>query len=516
MNNFRFDEMNPRSNKIKRLKKYHKWPGLIIAFILLYYAITGILMNHRELISGFNITRSLLPNNYSYVNWNQAALKGSIELSKDSTLFYGNIGIWLTDSTYSNFVDFNIGFPEGMDNRKIFDIHLTDNHHLYAATLFGLYNFNFEKNHWQKIKIDVDIERFVAVTSKNDTVVAMNRSYVFKGLDTGYRTKFEKIEIKAPKGYNNKVGLFETMWLIHSGEIFGLPGQLFVDFLGILIIILSLSGITYFFFPQVIKRRKRKEKKVSLFVATQKFALVWHNKIGAWFLVFFILLALTGTFLRPPLLIPIANTRIPAIKFTHLDQPNPWYDDLRDILYDKEKNLFVLAGYNGLYELKTLTSVPSSYQSQPPVSVMGINVLEKYNEQYYFIGSFSGLFLWHPNKDFTFDFISGKPYQGLSNGRPFGSYAITGIIKSKDLYIIDYDKGVLAHSNSHPFPKMSENIIENTPMSLWNFALEVHTGRIFSFLLSDFYILIVPLTGIFTIIVLISGYLIWRRRKRRN
>ena len=472
-------------------------------------------MNHRELVSGMNISRSSLPKNYNYKNWNQAALKGSITLSKDSLLVFGNIGAWLTDSAYNNFTDFNNGFPKGMDNRKIFDLKLTNNNNLYAATLFGLYCFDWENEQWQKINIDVNIERFVAVISKNDSVIVMNRSYVFKGLDKGIQTHFEKIELKAPLGYKNDVGLFETMWQIHSGEIFGLPGKLFVDFLGILVFILSFTGIIYFFFPGIIKRRKRKEKKVNKLVSTHKFSLKWHNKIGAWFVVFLILLALTGIFLRPPFLIPIANVRIPAIKFTHLDQPNPWYDDLRDIFNDKEKDLFVLAGYNGLYELKTLESIPILINSQPPLSVMGINVLEKYDEDNYLIGSFSGLFLWNPKSFLIYDFISGKPYQGSSGGRPFGSYAIAGLLKDRNLFIVDYDKGVLAFSNTKTFPEMPENIIENSPMSLWNFALEVHTGRIFSFILSDFYILLVPLTGITTIIVVISGYLIWRRRKKR-
>lgn len=506
--------MKSQKNKSKNLKRYHRWPGLIISIILIYYAITGILMNHREIISGINISRTLLPENYKYNNWNQSSLKGSLKISKDSLLLFGNIGVWLTDSTYTNFIDFNHGFPNGMDNRKIFDLHLTENNNLYAATLFGLYCFDWEGERWQKIKLDVKIKRFVAVISRNDSVIAMNRSYLFKGVDAGSQTNFEKIELKAPLGYKKDVGLFETIWQIHSGEIFGLPGKLFVDFLGVLVFILSVSGIIYFFFPGIIKRRKRKEKKVDKLVSTNKLYFKWHNKIGSWFFIFFIILALTGMFLRPPLLIPIANSRIPAIKFTHLDQPNPWYDDLRGILYDKEKDLFVLAGYNGLYELKTLTSTPVLYQSQPPVSVMGINVLEKYDEKSYLIGSFSGLFLWNPNSYMIYNFITGKPYQGSSEGQHFGAYAIAGMLKTNDLYIIDYDKGVLALSNSQSFPKMPENIIENSPISLWNFALEVHTGRIFSFVLSYFYILIVPLSGIVSIVVIISGYLIWRRRKR--
>jgi hypothetical protein len=36
----------------KSYKKLHKWPGLIIAFVLLYYGFTGIIMNHRGLFSG--------------------------------------------------------------------------------------------------------------------------------------------------------------------------------------------------------------------------------------------------------------------------------------------------------------------------------------------------------------------------------------------------------------------------------------------------------------------------------
>lgn len=509
--------MKPKKNKIKKLKRYHKWPALIISFILIYYAVSGILMNHRKLISGMDVSRKLLPKNYKYNNWNQAALKGNRQLSKDSILLYGNIGVWLTDSTYSEFIDFNNGFPKGMDNRKIFDLHISSNGNLYAATLFGLYSFNSELEQWQKFSLDVDIERFVSVLSHDDWIIAMNRSYVFRAFDQGVDSKFEKLELKAPSGYKNDVGLFETMWQIHSGEIFGLPGKLFVDFMGILVLALSVTGIIYFFFPRIIKRRKRKQKQVFRLVSLNKFSLKWHNKIGAWFIVFLVLLALTGMFLRPPLLIPIANARIPAIKFTHLDQPNPWYDDLRDLIYNEENGQYILAGYNGLYYLKTLESVPVLCNSQPPVSVMGINVFEKFNEQSYLIGSFSGLFLWNPDGNAVYDFISGKPYRGATRGMPFGSYAVTGILEFNHKYqIIDYNQGILSLGNAEHFLEMPEIILDNSPMSLWNLSLEIHTGRIFEFLLSSFYILLVPVVGIISIIVIISGYLIWRKRKRKK
>jgi hypothetical protein len=510
--------MKKAMNKIKRLKKYHKWPGLIMSFILIYFALSGILMNHRSLISGIDINRNVLPREYRYSNWNLAALKGNKIISNDSILIFGNIGVWLTDSTLANFTDFNAGFPKGIDNRKIFDVHFSSQKNLIAATLSGLYGYNYEINEWQKFRLDTDIERFVSVINKGDSIIAMNRSFVFIGLDEGINTKFKKIQFEAPENYQNKVGLFETMWQIHSGEIFGLPGKLFVDLIGFLIIVLSVTGIIYFFFPKWIKRRKRKNKTAHNIVKTNKWSLKWHNKIGVWFFAFVLISPLTGMFLRPPFLLTIAYTDIPAILFTHLDQPNPWHDDLRDLIYDEENDAFLLAGYKGLYELKTLHSTPKLFDSQPPVSIMGINVFEKYDKGTFLVGSFSGLYLWSPKSLLIYDFISNKPYQNYSAGKPFGTYAISGIIKDfeKNIFVVDYSNGIFSINANKEFVKMPDNILSGSPVSLWNLCLEIHTGRIFHFLLSDFYILLVPLSGIVSLIVIISGYLLYKRKKKRN
>jgi len=51
-------------------------------------------------------------------------------------------------------------------------------------------------------------------------------------------------------------------------------------------------------------------------------------------------------------------------------------------------------------------------------------------------------------------------------------------------------------------------------MSLWNFSLEIHTGRIFEGLLGSFYLLLVPLIGLAGITVVISGYLLWWKKYR--
>ena len=64
---------------------------------------------------------------------------------------------------------------------------------------------------------------------------------------------------------------------------------------------------------------------------------------------------------------------------------------------------------------------------------------------------------------------------------------------------------------------MPQNILGECGISLWNFSLEVHTGRIFQNILGIFYILLVPLSGMAGIVVVISGYLLWRKKyKTKN
>ena len=133
-----------RKTFVRRLRKYHKWPSIVLSLFVLIFAVSGIVMNHRSLFSSVDIPRNYLLDDYQYKNWNNAAVKSACKISPDSILIYGNIGIWLTDSTFSSFADFNQGFPDGIDNRKIFKLHFTKKGNLYASTIFGLASFDFE------------------------------------------------------------------------------------------------------------------------------------------------------------------------------------------------------------------------------------------------------------------------------------------------------------------------------------------------------------------------------------
>lgn len=499
-------------------RKYHKWPSLIFAFFIIMFSISGIILNHRQQFSSVDISRNALPQNYRYQYWNLSAVKSQVQLSPDSLLLYGNIGIWKSDSGYKTMTDFNRGFPKGVDNRKINCLIQTSGKRLFAGTLFGLYEFAGE---WKRVELPVSEQRIVSLLEKGDSLLVMTRSSLLVANTQSGRLEFNNTVIPAGEDYDNKAGLFKTLWVIHSGEIYGKAGRLLVDAVGLIVLIISISGLFYWLAPHLLKRVKltasNRIKKVN------KFSLKWHNRLGSWAILLLMMTTITGMFLRPPLLIPIANAKVAKIKHSELDNPNPWFDRLRDILYDRDLNRFVLASSEGIYYSDDEFRSPlRKYPVQPPVSVMGITVLDQLAGGDYLVGSFSGLFRWIPAQDFVQDFLTKKRVVAIdSKGPPFGSTAVAGLIRhsSGQPIVFDYNEGAISLDLTASFPEMPRKIIDNSPVSLWNTALEVHTGRIYEFLIGGFYILVVPLTGLALLLILITGFFAWwlpYRRKRSS
>jgi hypothetical protein len=499
-----------RSKILGKLRKFHKWPGIVITLFVVLFSISGIFMNHRSLISAIDINRSFLPEDYSYQNWNKAAVKSVCQLSTDSALVYGNIGIWLSTDHLITFQDWNTGFLKGIDNRKISKIIKTPEGKLFAGTYFGLYQYSVQQHKWQKITLPVSEERITDLIMKQNELLVQTRSFLLKSTD---RKTFQTITLPAPEGYNGKASLFKTLWLLHSGEIWGSVGKLVVDLFGLAILFISLTGLMHFIFPKWLKRRKAKQKNNTNFVIVRNTNLRWHNRLGWIFIPFLIFVTVTGMFLRPPLLIAIANSVVQPIPGTVLSSSNPWYDKLRRVLYDEQQHIFIFSTYDGFFIADENFQNPMRQpMNQPPVSVMGCNVLEKKAEDSYLVGSFNGLFLWNPFSGQILDYLSGSPYQAPEvAGPPISKDMIDGWFADNigNGFYFDYNLGVLPIRTNVEFGKMSPEIISKSPISLWNLSLEVHTGRIFEPILGMFYILYVPLAGLCILVVLISGFFIW-------
>lgn len=505
-----------KARLIRLFKKFHKWPGIIISFFAILYALSGIVLNHRETFSSFDIPRKLMPPGYQYKNWNLAAVRGSIEIGSDSILIYGNIGVWLTNYKFDQYEDFNEGFPKGIDKRKIYTLKSFGSK-IVAATHFGLYITEKKDKNWRKVVLPLKEERITDLTIKGDTIFVMTRNHLMK---TGDFQSMIPIKLPAPIGFQGKIGLFNTLWELHSGELFGLAGRLFVDLLGIVIIWLSVSGLLHFFYPKWIKRRKEKKIPAQAMISAKKWNLHWHNVIGYLAITFLIINTIAGMFLRPPLLIPIANKKVGILPYTHLDNGNSWHDKLRRIHWNDTLNVFLLSSSEGFYILdETLTQPPVPTISQPPVSVMGLNVLEPISHDTYLLGSFTGMYVWDIRNASLIDFMTGKPApMSLPAGKPIGTHMVAGWVNSpeKGAVWFDYNHGASPLNAQTFFPEMTKEMFSKTPTSWWNAALEVHTGRIFEHLIGPFYILIVPLAGLCIIIVLVSGFFIWWLAYRKN
>lgn len=127
--------------------------------------------------------------------------------------------------------------------------------------------------------------------------------------------------------------------------------------------------------------------------------------------------------------------------------------------------------------------------AQPPVSVMGINAQEKDEHGQWLIGSFYGMFCWDRKKGTVTDYFTGRPAEPI-RGIPLGKNAVAGFTShfGKSPIVVDYYRGTPAL----PMPSRMAFL----PMSLRNVCIEIHTGRIYTFLGKGtlFYIFLIGLS----------------------
>ena len=500
---------------IKFFRKYHKWLGVIFALIILSYVFSGIILNHRDTLSFVDVNRKLLPKEYRYQNWNNAAVKSTLKISSDSILIYGNIGIWLTDSSFSDFENFSVGFPKGIDNRKIFQMIKATGNRLLAGTFSGLYSFNYKEYKWSLVPPPVKEKSIVDIIQKQDTLFILTRSLLLKSTDL---KSFIVAQIPQPENYDNKTGLFKTLWVIHSGEIYGSAGKLIVDFAGLVFAFLTITGFIVFVNRIILKKNKKPDGVKLKLKNSNKWNIKWHNKIGWIALVILILNTTTGMFLRPPLLAFIGNSRVGKIPHTELATPNPWFDQLRRIFYDKEIDRFIIVTMDGFYYSDdNFKTELKQFRFQPPASIMGLTVLEKFDSFKYLVGSFEGLYVWNSQSGEILDYIKKQQFTPPSrNSKPIGDFLVSGFTHDykNHEYFFDYNKGATKLDGAERFAGLPQKIINDSPISLWSVALEIHTGRIYQSLIGDFYVLIVPLTGMIVLFILISGFIVWLKTRK--
>lgn len=501
--------MKPSKDRMQFWKKLHRWGGLAVAVLILVFSVSGIILNHRDAVSNIEVSRKLLPCSYHIRNFNNGTIRGTLALSADSLLVFGNCGVWLTDKNFSNISDFNKGFPKGIDNRNIKNIVRTHDGNIWCAAQYGLYKLSGST--WMEVSLPDNTERLSDVCLSEDScrAIAMTRSMLYiQGPDDC----FEPMEIAQPEQYTGKVSLFKTIWHLHSGELYGMTGKIIADLVALILIFLSITGIIVFILPYNIRKRVRKQLCMARFNAVFKWNFRWHNSIGYYTLPLVILIVFTGMCLRPPLMIPFVMTKTSAIPGTGLDDENCWHDKLHALRWDKDENNWLLSTSEGFYRLKALSDKPVAISKglAPPVSPMGITVFEKDNNGNWLIGSFSGLYRWNPQKSVFQNYYNDEGNrENTKKSFIQSNHVVSGYTCDTQMPVVfDYTKGA-----DKPLPSSVQ--FENQPMSLWNCALELHVGRCYSPFLGPVSDLFVFIAGLIILMILISGFIVSRKHKKQ-
>lgn len=573
---------NPKMNVMARLKynftwkKYHRWFGLVLSVFMLVFCVSGIILNHREVFSGCEVSRKWLPASYHVKNFNNGVVKGTVvknqktasdsteqslaveknpsvhansSESPDSVLVYGCAGVFLTDSRLSTWQDFNAGLPESIDERNVRHVVKAKNGSLWCAALRDVYRYDENSHRWKKVELPGNEERIMDVALAKDsmTVVALTRSRVFTivpfvqygeivkiGKSSSETYRVESKIIPAPKKYEPKTTLFKLVWHLHSGEFFGLPGKLVVDAIALVLIVLSITGILLFILPYGIRRAKKLAAKARMKRLGKQFAwnMKWHNKIGYVTIVLTLWIAITGMCLRPPLMVPLVLSKLPQAVG---EDGNVWQDKLRAIRWDAVQGDWLVSTSEGFLRVdEDFSQAPKMLPDDecPKLSPMGVKVWESDGKGGWIVGSFRGIYRWNPvnhSLNQILDYFTGKPSEETSM-IPISDNLVCGysedFLGGKPL-VFDFAKGVedakgqaVALCNDEPKTSrneesMSDLICETAPMSLWNVALELHVGRCYSPFLGPLSDLFVFLSGLLITLVLLSGYIISHRRRKK-
>lgn len=549
---------NPKMNVMARLKynftwkKYHRWFGLVLSVFMLVFCVSGIILNHREVFSGCEVSRKWLPASYHIKNFNNGVVKGTVvkksaahSLSSencDSVLVYGCAGVFLTDSRLSTWQDFNAGLPESIDERNVRHVVKAKDGSLWCAALRDVYRYDENSHRWKKVELPGNEERImdVALGKNSMTVVALTRSRVFTivpfvqygeivkiGKSSSETYRVESKIIPAPKKYEPKTTLFKLVWHLHSGEFFGLPGKLVVDAIALVLIVLSITGILLFILPYGIRRAKKLAAKARMKRLGKQFAwnMKWHNKIGYVTIVLTLWIAITGMCLRPPLMVPLVLGKLPQAVG---EDGNVWQDKLCAIRWDAVQGDWLVSTSEGFLRVdEDFSQAPKMLPDDecPKLSPMGVTVWESDGKGGWIVGSFRGIYRWNPvnhSLNQILDYFTGKPSEETSM-IPISDNLVCGysedFLGGKPL-VFDFAKGVEDAKGQvinilDEKDAMSDLICETAPMSLWNVALELHVGRCYSPFLGPLSDLFVFLSGLLITLVLLSGYIISHRRRKK-
>lgn len=504
---------------IKISKFLHKWIGLFLFIYISYMSITGILLNHPEFFSGIDAPRAITPKQYDFGNWNRSSLI-SVLKGDSSEFIIGFNGIYEIDSKGATKSIMSKPFPESAWNMKTKSAILTNiesQKMIIAGTFDGIYSYNLTNKKWQKSALNGESKKIMKIIEAQDTIYAFSESEMY--VSAKDKLNFKSVRL-CKLNKEDSFSALEYFFELHSGEFLGHFGKILYDIVGIIAVFLSISAFYIWFYP---KKRKFESKRNKLHSLKQlkifQIFNKYHLKLGIWVFAILSIMALTGIFMRPPLIMYILSGKIPNHYHIGISKESDFSGKIRNVMYHPIAKVFIFDTKDGVYAQNAQHSPHLVDVFLPvPIFAMGATVFEADTLGNMFVGSFAGLYKIDGQSGRVEDVTSGNLRQGQSIGRP-SENLITGYFTGDDgtKYISTHFSGIRALDGElNPKYSMPKEIAENLNLSLWNYAFELHNGRFFADWIGNLYILIVPLGGILFLFVICSGVIDWLWRKRRK
>lgn len=503
----------------KKSKWIHKYLGLIVLTFLTWMSITGIILNHPNLISKLSVSSKIVPKSYTPNNWNRSSMKGIIyDKDNDSTLYvYGRQGIHISTDNGESYKPFMNGrYPQSPYPRRT-------NHVFYekglmlSATNTGLFQYDFINKIWKDCPIGRKDEKIVKIIKTKDKLIALSDSHIYTS-EINNKLNFKETSLK--KDIKEKrIRLIQVFLELHDGSIFGLPGKIIWDIVGLILLFLCYSAFYIWYFPKKSKKllKRKKERQSPKTINRFKFIFKYHKKLGWYAGILLIIITITGIFLRPPLIATLAGKTISASLYPSSESNNQWEHKINNALYDSLNDKLVIECKDGIWTGTTQEgSLFKKIEIPVRIFAMGATVFRESKSGEWLIGSFGGLSSYNLQTGETKAIL----LKGVSksSGRPARTMVTACItVPDSSMYILGHTKGIcnLNGEKLNDVLHMPKYISEEFRLPLWNYFFEIHNARIFRSFIGKYYILVIPLLGLLTLLVMLSGIIdyLYRRRK---
>ncbi len=506
----------------KKSRGLHKYLGLISLIYLMWMSLSGILLNHPDLIQHFSVPQSLLPPSYQMSNWNRGALNQLIfsRINPEIAFASGKTGVWKSEDGGRHFRDFNQGLPESPFYRKTNSLVLIENPDplLFAGTDDGLFVCNPTENNWQQLPLGQDRERIMKIVRVKQSLLVFTPSHLYVSEISTDHLRFQPTNLIRDAELLKRVSLMKLFFDFHDGNIWDLPGRLLFDMAGLLVFFLCLSGVITWVFPKRPRQKFKRIVSLNLSMPVFKFMFKYHLLLGIWVAALIGIIAGTGLFMRPPLISVIANASLPEAAYPGSLSQNPWDEKIQNAMVDERNDRIIIQASDGFWiGPSDLNSPFKQYDLDLPVFVMGATIFKPDDSGGIIAGSFGGLFRWDSNLKMTVDVLTGEEYSGESRFRP-AEFMITGYFTTPkgDTFITAHKQGLKSLGSSGLTIKMPDEIGQEYRMPLWNFLFELHNGRIFRDILGSAYILIAPIGALILLFLMFTGIFDWVYLKIRS